>query len=144
MKVKINDEMLKAAPRALLSRGHAFCWYLIASWLEVASWLSAQCCKCSWEVLSTATASHQPQSAGFDQRLDALNMREKCDAACRRDLGNASGYTFIRFDSVMSMQRMKLVQTPFSQSLASRLGCCAPHQWDKVIRTRRAQHRLDC
>ena len=67
-------------------------------------------CKCSWEVLPTATASHQPQSADSDRRLDVFNMREKCDAACRHP----------RFYSVLSRQRMKLVQTPFCQSLASR------------------------
>ena len=25
--------------------------------------------------------------------LDIFNMREKCDAACSRDIGNDSGYT---------------------------------------------------
>ena len=50
-------------------------------------------CKCSWEVLPNATTSHQPQSAGSDRRLDVFNMREKCDTACSRDLGNDSGYT---------------------------------------------------
>ena len=45
------------------------------------------------KVLPTATASHQEQSAGSDRRLDVFNMREKCDAACNRDLGNDSGYT---------------------------------------------------
>ena len=45
------------------------------------------------KVLPTATSSHQEQSAGSYRRLDAFNMREKCNAACNGDLGNDSGYT---------------------------------------------------
>ena len=49
-------------------------------------------------------------------------MREKCDAAFSTDLGNGNDYNDRprRIDgSVMSRQRMKLAQTPLSQSVAS-------------------------
>ena len=59
---KINDKMLKAA-QELYYLGD-----MLSAWGGCKLAVVTRC-KCSWEVLPTTTASHQPQSAGSDRRL---------------------------------------------------------------------------
>ena len=64
-------------------------------------------------------------------KVDTLNRLRRNDRAMIRWICNVRA-------------KAKLAQTPFSQSLASRTRCGAPHQQDEMVWTCRGQHWLDC
>ena len=76
--------------------------------------------KCPWGILPTATASHQPQSAGSDRRLGEFNRRYVMLHVAGTWAMSAATLNHIQRNdgSVLSRQSIK-ARTPFSQSLAS-------------------------
>ena len=80
--VKINDGMHKAVQE--------FCY--LGDMLSAGGGCELAVitrCKCSWGKICELL----PLPINRNQLVLTDNMREKCDAACSRDLGNDSGYT---------------------------------------------------
>ena len=57
----------------------------------VASWMQFHAAMCLGQVPPTASPSHQWQPVVFEPRSGVLNLREKRDVACSRDLGHEGG-----------------------------------------------------
>ena len=115
-KVKINNEMLKVAPE--------LCYLGTCSLLEVvASWLSSHAANVHGHFCHFCQLLPLP----INRSLLVLTGCLVC-STCVRSVILPAAETWAMsvailnpiFDSVISRQRMKLVQTPFSQSLASR------------------------